>query len=102
MRKAGNVECTRAMRNEYKRLIKKLEAKRPCGKYIRRWEDNIKIDLKATWSKGMDRIKLGKDKAHSNKHMGCMKYGTFNDQLSNYRILERTTLHQIRQLLDVP
>jgi hypothetical protein len=34
------------MKNTYRILVLKLEGKRPFGRPRRRWEDNIKIDLK--------------------------------------------------------
>jgi hypothetical protein len=36
------------MRNSYKILVGKPEGKRPLGTYRRRWEYNIKMDLKET------------------------------------------------------
>jgi hypothetical protein len=36
------------MRNSYRILIGKPKGKRRLGKPRRRWEDNIKIDLKVT------------------------------------------------------
>jgi hypothetical protein len=34
------------MRNVYKILVGKPEGKRPLGRTNRRWEDNIRIDLR--------------------------------------------------------
>jgi hypothetical protein len=34
------------MRNVYKILVRKPEGKRPLGRLRRRWEDNIKVDLR--------------------------------------------------------
>jgi hypothetical protein len=34
------------MRNAYRNLIAKLKGKRPSERSRRRWEDNIKMDLK--------------------------------------------------------
>jgi hypothetical protein len=34
-----------ATRNAYRILVGKLQRKRPLGRPIRRWMDNIKIDL---------------------------------------------------------
>jgi hypothetical protein len=33
-------------RNTYRVLVKKPEGKRPLGRYKRRWEYNIKMDLR--------------------------------------------------------
>jgi hypothetical protein len=41
-------------RNEYRILVEKQEGKRPLGRPRRRWEDNIKINLRETGWGGMD------------------------------------------------
>jgi hypothetical protein len=33
-------------KNAYRILVKKSERRRPLGRYRRRWEDNIKMDLR--------------------------------------------------------
>jgi hypothetical protein len=38
----------------YRILVGMPERKRPLGRSIRRWEDNIKIDLRETGWGGMD------------------------------------------------
>jgi hypothetical protein len=38
------------------------EGKRQLGKPRRRWEDNIKIDLRDIWLGGMDWIHLAQDR----------------------------------------
>jgi hypothetical protein len=55
---AGHVARMGEMRNAYKMLVGKPERKRPLGRSRRRWEDNIKMDLKvigfwATWIRFM-------------------------------------------------
>jgi hypothetical protein len=45
MRWAGHVVRIGDMRNVYKILFGKPEAKRPLGKLTRRCEDNIRVDL---------------------------------------------------------
>jgi hypothetical protein len=42
----GHVACIWEMRNACKILIRNSEGKRSLGRPRRRWEDNIKIDLK--------------------------------------------------------
>jgi hypothetical protein len=44
----GGVSVTRTgeMGNAYKMLVGKFEEKRPLGRRRRRWEDNIRIDLR--------------------------------------------------------
>jgi hypothetical protein len=45
-------------RNAYRILVGNPEGKRPLGRQIHRWVDNIKIDLKEIGSDGMDWIDL--------------------------------------------
>jgi len=51
------------MRNAYKILVRKPEGKRPHGRPRRRWEDNIRMDLKETGYEGVDctRVTQGRD-----------------------------------------
>jgi hypothetical protein len=46
MRCAGHVARMGAERNAYRILVGKGEGKRPLGRPRRRWEDNIKMDLR--------------------------------------------------------
>jgi hypothetical protein len=43
-------------------LVGRPERKRPLGRLWRRWEDNIKMDVKATECNGVDWIYLAMDK----------------------------------------
>ena len=45
MRWAGHVTCMCEERGVYRVLVGKLEGKRPLGRPMRRWFDNIRIDL---------------------------------------------------------
>jgi hypothetical protein len=47
-------------RNAYRILVGKLGGKRPLGR--RRWEDNIKMDLREIGWSGMDWIDLAQDR----------------------------------------
>jgi hypothetical protein len=49
-------------RNAYKVLVGKPEGKRPVGRPRRRWEDNIKMDLREIGWSGMDWIDLAQDR----------------------------------------
>jgi hypothetical protein len=51
-----------AKRNAYRILVGKLEGKRSLGRPRRRWEDNIKMDLREIGWSGMDWIDLAQDK----------------------------------------
>jgi len=43
-------------------LVGKPEGKRPLGRPMRRWEDNIKMDLQEVECEGMDWIELAHDR----------------------------------------
>jgi hypothetical protein len=45
MRWAGHVERMGETRNAYTILMGKPEGRKPLGRFIGRWEDNIKMDL---------------------------------------------------------
>ena len=47
-------------RGAHRVLVKKLEGKRPLGRPMRRWEDNIKADIQEVGCRRMDRIELAR------------------------------------------
>jgi hypothetical protein len=49
-------------RNEYTILVGKPEGKRPLGRPRRRWENNIKMDIREIVWYGMDWIDLAQDR----------------------------------------
>jgi hypothetical protein len=46
------------MRNAYTILVEEPEGKRPIGRPRRRWQDNIKMDLKGIGWEGVDRLRI--------------------------------------------
>jgi hypothetical protein len=52
------------LRNAYKILVGRLEGKKLPGRTRRRWEDNIKMDLREMWWDGVDWIHLVQDMDH--------------------------------------
>jgi hypothetical protein len=46
------------MRNAYKILVEKTEGKRPIGRPRRRWEDNIRMNVREIGWEGMDWMRL--------------------------------------------
>jgi hypothetical protein len=44
-------------------LVRRSEAKRPLGRPKRRWEDNIKMDLREVGIDGANWIRLAQDRA---------------------------------------
>jgi hypothetical protein len=61
MRWAGHVARMGETRNAYTLLVGKPEGKRPIERPIRRWVDNIKMDLREIGWGGMDWIDLAQD-----------------------------------------
>jgi hypothetical protein len=49
-------------RNAYRIWVGKPERKRPLGRSRRRWEDNIRMDLREIGWGGMDWIDLSQDR----------------------------------------
>ena len=49
-------------RGVYRLLLGKRDGKRPLGRPERRWEDNIKMDLREVGCGGMDWIELAQDR----------------------------------------
>jgi hypothetical protein len=62
MRWAGHVARVAEKRDVYRILVGKPEGKRPLGRTWRRWEDNMKMDLKEVGCGGMDWIELVRDR----------------------------------------
>jgi hypothetical protein len=52
------------MINAYKILVGRPEGKRPLGRPRRRWEDNIKMDLREIGFGVVDLIHLAQDRDH--------------------------------------
>jgi len=59
MRWAGHVACIGEGRGVHRVLVGKPEGKRPLGRPRRRWEDNIKMDLREV---GGDWMELAQDR----------------------------------------
>ena len=62
MRWVGHVARMGEERGAYRVLVGKPEGKRPLGRPRRRWEDNIKIDLKEVGGGCGDWMELAQDK----------------------------------------
>jgi hypothetical protein len=52
----------RTGRGVYRVLVGKPEGKKPLGRPMRRWEDNIKMDFQEVGCERMDRIELAQDR----------------------------------------
>jgi hypothetical protein len=62
MRWIGHETRMGTKRNAYRIFMGKQEGKRPLGRPIRRFVDNIQIDLRRTGWDGMDWIDLAQDR----------------------------------------
>jgi len=58
MKWVGHVEHMVGMGNAYSILVGKTERKSPLGRPRRRWEDNIRMDLRKIRWEGVDWINL--------------------------------------------
>jgi hypothetical protein len=56
------VACMGAGRGVYRVLVGRSEGKRPLGRPRRRWEDNIKLDLREIGINGASWIRLVQDR----------------------------------------
>ncbi|KAJ4449084.1 hypothetical protein ANN_00479 [Periplaneta americana] len=62
LRWAGHVARIGESRNAYRVLVGRPEGKRPLGRSRRRWEDNIKMDLREVGYDDRDWINLAQDR----------------------------------------
>jgi hypothetical protein len=62
MRWAGHVACMREGRGVYRVLVGRPKGKRPLGRPMHRWEDNIKLDLREIVINGANLIQLAQDR----------------------------------------
>jgi hypothetical protein len=62
MRWAGHVACMGEERGAYRILVERPEGRRSLGRPRRRWEDNIKTDLREVGLGGMNWIELAQDR----------------------------------------
>ncbi|KAJ4431503.1 hypothetical protein ANN_20101 [Periplaneta americana] len=62
LRWAGHVACMGESRNAYRVLVGRPEGKRPLGRPRRRWEDNIKMDLRELGYDDRDWINVAQDR----------------------------------------
>jgi len=58
----GHVACMKEMRNKYNIFVGKPEGKKQLGRCMRRWEDNIRMDLSEGEWKVVDWIHLSQDR----------------------------------------
>jgi hypothetical protein len=69
----------REKRNTHRILMGKSEGKRPLGRHTRRWEDNIKMDVREIGWGGMGWIDLAQDRD---------QWRAFMNTVMNLRVLQ--------------
>jgi hypothetical protein len=62
LRWAGHVARMGERRGAYRALVRKPEGTRPLGRPRRRWEDNIKMELREVGCGGSDWVDLAQDR----------------------------------------
>jgi hypothetical protein len=62
MRWEEHLACMGGIRNAYEFFVGKRDGKRQLGRPRRRWEDNIRMDLRAMWWEGVNWIHLAEDR----------------------------------------
>jgi hypothetical protein len=78
MRRAGYVARMVEGRVAYRVLVGRPEGKSPLGRPRRRWEDNIKMELRETGIDGANWIQLAQDR---------VQWGTCVNTVMNLRVL---------------
>ena len=63
-------------------LVGKLEGKRPLGRPRRRWEDNIRMDLREVECGGGDWIELAQDRD---------RWRALVNKMKNFRVISHTS-----------
>ncbi|KAJ4443996.1 hypothetical protein ANN_05785 [Periplaneta americana] len=113
---AGHVARMGECRNAYRVLVRRPEGKRPLGRPRRRWEDNIKMDLREVGYEDREWINFGQDrdrwrayvraamnlrgKTHVFVHLpssatvpGITTFRNISIRIHSLRALPRTLLH---------
>jgi hypothetical protein len=81
MRWAGHVARMEERRGVYRVLIGGSESKRPLGRPRRRWEDNIKMDLREKGINGANWIRLARDRVQCRAFVKNCFYKLSDNQL---------------------
>ncbi|KAJ4427918.1 hypothetical protein ANN_23928 [Periplaneta americana] len=96
LRWAGHVARMGESRNAYRVLVGRPEGKIPLGRPRRRWEDNIKMDLKEVAYDGRDCINLAQDRDRWRAYVRA----AMNLRIRNFKIVNsiesevETTINQ--------
>jgi hypothetical protein len=82
MRWVGHVARIGEGRGVYRVLVGRIEGKRPLGRPWRRWEDNIKMDLREIGIDGANWIRLAQDR---------VRWRAFVNTVMNLRVYVKPT-----------
>jgi hypothetical protein len=74
MRWAGHVARLEEGRGVYRVLFEKPESKRSLGRPRRRWENNIKMDLREIWVDGSNWIRPAQDRVQWRAFVSTVMY----------------------------
>jgi hypothetical protein len=92
MRWAGHVERMGEMRGAYDILVGRPEGRRPLGRPRRRWEDNIKIDLREIGFGDVDWIHWAQDR---DRWRALVNESVHLQQISSSQVLLQFTSYHI-------
>ncbi|KAJ4446079.1 hypothetical protein ANN_12771 [Periplaneta americana] len=99
LRWAGHVARMGESRNAYRLLVGRPEGIRPFGRPRRRWEDNIKMDLREVRYDGRDWINLAQDRDLWRAYENVW---TKRDEVTGeWRKLHKTELHALYSSPDI-
>jgi hypothetical protein len=77
LRWVGHMACMGEGRGDYRVLVGKPESKRPLERPRRRWEDNMKLDLREIGIYGANWIRLAQDR---------VQWRGFVNMVMNFRV----------------
>jgi hypothetical protein len=102
LRWAGHVARMGERRGAYRALVGKPEGRRPLGRVRRRWEDNIKMDLREVGCGGADWVDLAQDRDGWRALVYTVmnlrvpsNAGNFLSSLGHFSFSGRTLLHGV-------
>ncbi|KAJ4433726.1 hypothetical protein ANN_16037 [Periplaneta americana] len=105
LRWAGHVARMGESRNAYRVLVVRPEGKRPLGRPRRRWEDDIKIDLREVGYDCRDWINLAQDRdqwrAYVRAAMNLRVSLKGSKRTAGYTLLDRKRNEEILEQLEV-
>ncbi|KAJ4451163.1 hypothetical protein ANN_02605 [Periplaneta americana] len=102
LRWAGHVARMGESRNAYRVLVGRPEGKRPLGRPRRRWEDNIKMNLREVVYDGRDWINLAQDRDQWRAYVrAAMNLSGFLKSHSSRRIQNLSLLYSQNGILSV-